>query len=418
MVGMGLDGTPVIEPRDRESETVRPRSAASQMRRDRSQTRALSPNSGNVPRGCEIPGSWNGAHLSDLRGRVNGAVCPPVEPGGTDPAPFRMGLRDQLRSPNRGPSPPARSALDGTPVRARIRGPGRRGKEAGDRSMGALPIARIASPSAAESATRLFGLRSLELVALGQLDVDPDLAVLLHAGSRRDQATHDHVLLQAPEMVHLAPDGGLREDLGRLLEGGGRDEGLRGEGGLGDAEELGLRRRRRLALALELLHQLAECGLLHLLSDQPVRVAGIDDPHLSDHLADDRLDVLVVDLHALEAVDLLHLVDQVLGELLLALDLEDVVGVLGAVHERLARPDPVALVHAHVLALRNQVLLGVPLLWRHDHAALAPRVRTERDDAIDLRDDGALLRLSGLEELCHPRQAAGDVLRLAGLARN
>ena len=47
-----------------------------------------------------------------------------------------------------------------------------------------------------------------------------------------------------------------------------------------------------------------------------VGVARIGDLHLAQHLADDDLDVLVVDLHALHAVDLLHLVDQVLLELL------------------------------------------------------------------------------------------------------
>ena len=47
----------------------------------------------------------------------------------------------------------------------------------------------------------------------------------------------------------------------------------------------------------------------------------------AEHLADDDLDVLVVDAHALEAVDLLDLVDQVLRQRLLAQHLQDVVRV-------------------------------------------------------------------------------------------
>ena len=43
-------------------------------------------------------------------------------------------------------------------------------------------------------------------------------------------------------------------------------------------------------------------------------VAGLGDLHLAQHLADDDLDVLVVDFHALEAVNFLHFVDQVLLE--------------------------------------------------------------------------------------------------------
>jgi hypothetical protein len=51
-------------------------------------------------------------------------------------------------------------------------------------------------------------------------------------------------------------------------------------------------------------------------------VAMID---LAQHLADDHLDVLVVDLHTLEAVDLLDLVDDVLRQIRNTLETQDVV---------------------------------------------------------------------------------------------
>ena len=60
------------------------------------------------------------------------------------------------------------------------------------------------------------------------------------------------------------------------------------------------------------------------------------DLHPAHHLADDHLDVLVVDVHALQPVDLLDLVDQVALQLLLAAHAQDVVRVDRAVHQRLA----------------------------------------------------------------------------------
>ena len=48
-----------------------------------------------------------------------------------------------------------------------------------------------------------------------------------------------------------------------------------------------------------------------LLAAQEAGVAGVGDLDLAQHLANDHLDVLVVDLHALQAVDVLDLVDQV-----------------------------------------------------------------------------------------------------------
>ena len=87
-----------------------------------------------------------------------------------------------------------------------------------------------------------------EVVALEQADVvdaagqrlrrlDLDRAVALEPGGRRDQLADDHVLLQAREAVDLALERRVGEDLRGLLEGGRREEGVRGQRGLGDAED-------------------------------------------------------------------------------------------------------------------------------------------------------------------------------------
>ena len=57
-----------------------------------------------------------------------------------------------------------------------------------------------------------------------------------------------------------------------------------------------------------------ELGAVDLLAGQERRVARIEDLHLLQHLANDHLDVLVVDLHALQPVDVLDLVHQVVGQ--------------------------------------------------------------------------------------------------------
>src|SRR5262249_4818324 len=242
--------------------------------------------------------------------------------------------------------------------------------------------------------------------------------VLSDAGAGRDEPAHDDVLLQADQAVHLAIDGGFREDLGGLLERGRRDEALGGEAGLGDAEEQGLRDGGLATVAQHALVLLLEAPLLHLIADQEFGIADVLDAHATQHLPDDHLDVLVVDAHALEPVDLLHLVHQVLGERLLAENGEDVVRVRAAIHQRFAGADEVALVDADVLALGDEVFARLADLRRDDHLALALGVLAERHDAVDLGHHRELLRLAGLEQLGHARQAAGDVLRLGGLARD
>src|SRR5689334_23339629 len=156
--------------------------------------------------------------------------------------------------------------------------------------------------------------------------LDDDLEVLVRgeAGACRNQATHDHVFLQAAEVVGLSADGRLGKNLGGLLERRSRDERLGGERRLRDAEEETFRDRGAAALLDDARVLALEDVFLHLLVDEEVRVADVLDANASHHLTNDDLDVLVVDGHALEAVNLLDLVDEIRSELLLALHLEDV----------------------------------------------------------------------------------------------
>ena len=96
-----------------------------------------------------------------------------------------------------------------------------------------------------------------------------------------------------------------------------------------------------------------EAELVHLLVDQELGVADILDLHPPHHLPRDDLDVLVVDVHALQPVDLLDFVDEILLQLLLAKDVQDVVRIARAVHQRLARADALAFLHVDVHAARQ-----------------------------------------------------------------
>ena len=103
------------------------------------------------------------------------------------------------------------------------------------------------------------------------------------------------------------------------------------------------RARGRLAARLhDLGVRLLEALAVDHLAGQELRVARLDDVHLAQHLADDQLDVLVVDRHALRAVHLLDLVHQVLLQGLHALDAQLLVRVHRALGELLAHLDRVA----------------------------------------------------------------------------
>ena len=83
---------------------------------------------------------------------------------------------------------------------------------------------------------------------------------------------------------------------------------------------------------------------------------GLFDAHLAQHLADDDLDVLVVDVHTLGPVDLLDLVDQVALHRLAALDAQDVLRVRRALGEEVAGARPPAVLDAEPGGVRDRVL--------------------------------------------------------------
>ena len=153
-------------------------------------------------------------------------------------------------------------------------------------------------------------------------DLDPTVTV--EAGAGGDEVAHDDVFLEPAQVVHLAQGRRFREDAGGVLERGGGDERIRLQRRLGNAEQ----HRQALGGLAALFQHFdvfgLEVELVHLVAPEKRGVARLGDFHLAEHLADNDFDVLVVDLDALEAVNLLDLVDQVLLEFLRPADVEQV----------------------------------------------------------------------------------------------
>src|SRR5262249_22419962 len=123
----------------------------------------------------------------------------------------------------------------------------------------------------------------------------------------------------------------------------------------------------------------------------------------------DQLDVLVVDVHALGAVDLLHLVDQVELGRGAATDRQQVGRVEGALVELLPDLDFVAVgdVEAGAQRGRGGLLLGARVGDDHFQRFVG---FFDRRFTRGLGHLGQTLRFTRLEELDDPRQTLRDVL--------
>src|SRR5262245_13480029 len=260
----------------------------------------------------------------------------------------------------------------------------------------------------------LLGLTVLHRRVMGDLDA----TVVVHPGAGGDQAAHDHVLLQAAQVIDAARDRRLGQHAGRLLERRRRDERLGRERGLGDAEQQRFGRRGLAVFVLDAGVLVGEAEAVDLLFEQEVGVADVLDPHPAQHLADDHLDVFVVDVHALKPVDLLDCVDQVALKRLHALHGQDVVRVERAVHQRLAGAYAVAFLDVDVRAARDRILALFAGLADDADLLRAFGDVAELDRPVNLAHHGRLARLARFEQLDDAGQTADDVLRSGDFARD
>src|SRR5262249_5705317 len=172
----------------------------------------------------------------------------------------------------------------------------------------------------------LLGSRALPLFKYQLVAVGCDLAQPAQRapGAGRNEPTDDHVLLEALKRIGLAVNRSVGEDTCGLLERRRRDEGAGLQARLGDAEQHRLTGGGLAAGSLDGRVDILEVDTVHLLALEELGRAGIVHLRLLQHLPDDHLDMLVVDGHALQTVDLLDLVDEIVGELFDSLDRKDV----------------------------------------------------------------------------------------------
>ena len=132
-------------------------------------------------------------------------------------------------------------------------------------------------------------------------------------------------------------DSGFGEHARGLLECGSRQERLSEERCLGYTEKQRFKRRRFAILLLDLLIDFGKGEFVDLGALEEIGIAGIDYLNLLEHLADDDLDMLVVDLHALQTVNLLNFVQQVLLDTVDTVDAQDIVRIDSTLGQTLAR---------------------------------------------------------------------------------
>src|SRR6476469_9851059 len=248
-----------------------------------------------------------------------------------------------------------------------------------------------------------------------------DVAVPVDAGTGRDELADDHVLLQTLQLVAAAVDRRIGQHSRGLLERRRRQPRVGRQRRLRDTHQYRATGRRLAALGNHPTVLGLELATFGQRAGQELRRARIDDRDATQHLPDDHLDVLVVDRHALSAVDLLDLLDEVDLHLAGTLDTKHLVRVGGAFHQLLAHLDVVAVgeqplgavvVLEHLQALTTGELVVdhfLATIVGNDGDLVEALALLEAHATGDVGDRRLVPRNPGLEEFLHAGQTTHDV---------
>ena len=169
--------------------------------------------------------------------------------------------------------------------------------------------------------------------------------ISLNACARRDQPTHNNVLLETGKFVYFACHGRIGQNLGGLLEGCRGNKAFRGQRRLGNPEKQRFCNRRLLAFSKQPVTFIFELPPFDLFADHEFRISGHGNHYPAQHLTDNDFNMLVIDFYALQTINFLNFIHQKLCQFLNSENPENVIGDDRSLHQ--------ALTGLHIIALMD-----------------------------------------------------------------
>ena len=233
--------------------------------------------------------------------------------------------------------------------------------------------------------------------------------MISQAGTRWNEATDNDVFLQTAKFISLAHNRRFGQNTRRFLEGSGGNERVGGQRGLGNTQQHVVEIGWDLAFGNSPVIFSQQLGTLDLLGLDELGIAWLGNRDTTEHLTDDHFNVLVVDLDALQTIDVLNFVRDVASQGLDTLQTQDIVRIRFAFDNLFALIDDLTIMNENVLILGNQVLMGGAIEIGNDQTLLALRILAEADSAGVFGQNGGILWRTGFEQLGNARQTTGDV---------
>ena len=231
----------------------------------------------------------------------------------------------------------------------------------------------------------------------------------MQTGTRWNQTTHNHVFFQAAQIVAFAHDGSFGQDTGSLLERCGRDERIGRQRRFGNTQQDVFDASRLFAFCQHFLVFNHHFGALNLLTSDEVGITRIGDVHTTQHLANDHFNVFVGNLHTLQAVNLLHFLDDVASQGFDTLQTQDVVRINRAIDNGFTTVHHLTIVHQNLFFFRNQGFYCDAVGIGDDQALFAFGFFTEGNSTRHFCQHTCVFWCTCLEQFCYARQTTGNV---------
>ena len=150
-----------------------------------------------------------------------------------------------------------------------------------------------------------------------------------------------------------------------------------------------------------------------MVTPKEVSITSFGDLHFAKHLADDDLDVLIVDLNTLDSVNFLNLVDEVFLKLLSTTSLEEVFWSYWAVGDLITSLEDITFCNCDSFTHWYEVVSGLTSLdIGYDDFLLTTNVRAEGNFTVDLSDGTSVLWTTSFEELSNTWKTTSNIFGL------
>src|SRR5574343_821186 len=185
--------------------------------------------------------------------------------------------------------------------------------------------------------------------------------VIGKTGTGRNKSAHDNVFLQTAQLVSLAHDRSLGKYASCLFERSSINKGIRRQRSLRNPAQHMLESRRKLTLRINTIIFSQQLGTLNLFGLDELAITRFDDRDATQHLTNDHLNVFIVNLNALETVDVLYFIGDIARQRLHALQAKNIVRIRLPFNDFFTLVNDLAIMHKNVFVFWNKVFMGVSI---------------------------------------------------------